>query len=54
MTPHQFITKWTARGFGERQAAQTWFLDLLRLVGHPDPVEYNDRGATRRRQALKV
>ena len=43
MTPHQFITKWTDRGFGERQAAQTWFLDLLRLVGHPDPVEYNDR-----------
>ena len=43
MTPHQFITKWTARGFGERQAAQTWFLDLLRLVGHPDPIEYNDR-----------
>ena len=43
MTPHQFITKWTARGFGERQAAQTWFLDLLHLVGHPDPIEYDDR-----------
>jgi type II restriction/modification system DNA methylase subunit YeeA len=43
MTPSQFITKWTDRGFGERQAAQTWFLDLLRLVGHPDPIEYNDR-----------
>lgn len=43
LTPNQFITKWTARGFGERQAAQTWFLDLLHLVGHPDPIEYNDR-----------
>lgn len=43
MTPSQFITKWTARDFGERQAAQTWFLDLLRLVGHPDPIEFNDR-----------
>ena len=43
MTPSQFISKWTARGFGERQAAQTWFLDLLHLVGHPDPIEYNDR-----------
>ncbi len=43
MTPHQFITKWTARGFGERQAAQTWFLDLLHLVGHPDPIAYDDR-----------
>ena len=43
MTPRQFISKWTDRGFGERQAAQTWFLDLLRLVGHPDPIERDDR-----------
>ena len=43
MTPAQFIIKWSARGFGERQAAQTWFLDLLRLVRHPDPIEYDDR-----------
>ena len=43
MTPSQFITKWSAGAFGERQAAQTWFLDLLRLVGHPDPIEYDDR-----------
>ena len=43
MTPSQFINKWTARGFGESQAAQTWFLDLLRLVGHPDPIERDDR-----------
>ena len=43
MTPHRFINKWVGRGFGERQAAQTWFLDLLRLVGHPDPIERNDR-----------
>ena len=43
MTPRQFIDKWVGRGFGERQAAQTWFLDLLRLVGHPDPIEHNDR-----------
>ena len=27
MTPRQFIDKWVGRGFGERQAAQTWFLD---------------------------
>ena len=43
MTPHQFITKWTAGGFGERQAAPIWFLDLLHLVGHTDPKEFNDR-----------
>ena len=42
MTPLQFIAKWRDAGFGERQAAQTWFLDVLRLVGHPDPVEVND------------
>ena len=43
MTPRQFITKWADKGFGERQAAQTWFGDLLRVVGHPDPIEYDDR-----------
>lgn len=43
MTPQQFIQKWDGSGFGERQAAQTWFLDLLHLVGHPDPIEYDDR-----------
>ena len=42
MTPLQFIAKWQDAGFGERQAAHTWFLDVLRLVGHPDPVEVND------------
>ena len=42
MTPRRFIEKWSGAGFGERQAAQTWFLDVLRLVGHPDPVEVND------------
>ena len=42
MTPLQFIAKWQDAGFGERQAAHTWFLDVLRLVGHPDPVEVGD------------
>ncbi len=43
MTPHLFISKWAGSEFGEKQAAQTWFLDLLHLVGHPDPIEYDDR-----------
>ena len=43
MTPRQFIERWQDAGFGERQAAHTWFLDVLRLVGHPDHVEVNDR-----------
>ena len=43
MTPQQFIGKWRNTRFGEKQASQTWFNDLLQLVGHPDPVEYGDR-----------
>ena len=43
LTPHEFINKWRDKDFGERQASQPWFMDVLRLVGHPDPVERNDR-----------
>ena len=43
MTPQQFIDKWRNTRFGEKQASQLWFNDLLQLVGHPDPVEYGDR-----------
>lgn len=42
MTPQEFIQKWRNTTFGEKQAAQTWFLDLLRVVGHPDPIEVGD------------
>ena len=42
MTPQQFMTKWADTRFGERQAAQEWFTDLCRLVGHPTPAERND------------
>ena len=42
MTPQEFIQRWRNVGFGERQAAQTWFNDLLRVVGHPDPIEVGD------------
>ncbi len=42
MTPNDFMTKWANTRFGERQAAQEWFTDLCRLVGHPTPVERND------------
>ena len=43
MTAQQFIDKWRNTRFGEKQAAQIWFTDLLQLVGHPDPIEYGDR-----------
>ena len=42
MTPQEFIQRWRNVGFGERQAAQTWFNDLLRVVGHPDTIEVGD------------
>ena len=42
MTPQEFIQKWRNTTFGEKQAAQTWFLDLLKVVGHPDPIEFNN------------
>ena len=42
MTPQEFIQKWRNTTFGEKQAAQMWFLDLLRVVGHPDPVEFGN------------
>ena len=41
MLPTEFIRKWRNTTFGERQASQAWFLDLLRVIGHPDPIEYN-------------
>ena len=42
MTAQEFIGKWRGTRFGERQASQAWFLDLLRVVGHPDPATFND------------
>ena len=42
MTPQEFIQRWRNVGFGERQAAHLWFADLLRVVGHPDPIEVSD------------
>lgn len=32
MNTQDFIKKWRDTRFGERQAAQAWFLDLLRVV----------------------
>ena len=42
MTPQELIQKWRNTTFGEKQAAQMWFLDLLRVVGHPDPAEFGN------------
>ncbi len=42
MTAQEFIQKWRGTTFGEKQAAQMWFLDLLKVVGHPDPAEFGN------------
>lgn len=38
-----FIARWSQTEFGERQAAQPFFDDLCRLVGHPTTTERQDR-----------
>lgn len=45
MNPQQFVAKWRDGNFGGRQASQELFLDICRLVGHPTPVEFDDRDA---------
>ena len=42
MTPQEFIERWRNAGFGERQGAQPFFIDLCALVGHPTPAAYGD------------
>jgi type II restriction/modification system DNA methylase subunit YeeA len=44
MTPQQFIKKWKTVALTERAAAQTHFLDLCALLGHPDPVSVDPTG----------
>ncbi len=45
MDPGDFIAKWVDSLFGERQGAQLMFMDICKLVGHPDPGEYGDKNA---------
>ena len=42
MTPQEFIARWQNAGFGERQGAQPFFIDLCAVVGHPTPAAYGD------------
>jgi type II restriction/modification system DNA methylase subunit YeeA len=44
MTPQQFIKKWKPVALTERATAQTHFLDLCALVGHPDPISADPTG----------
>ena len=42
MTAHDFVERWSNSGFGERQGAQPFFIDLCAVVGHPTPAAYGD------------
>jgi len=44
MTPQQFVKKWQPVALTERATAQTHFLDLCALVGHPDPISADPTG----------
>ncbi len=44
MTPHEFIRKWRPLALTERQAAHAHFMDLCRLVNHPDPIADDPTG----------
>ena len=44
MTPAEFMAKWKDTTFGERQASQSMFDDICRLVGHLTPSEFKDPG----------
>ncbi len=42
ITPRDFADRWSNAGFGERQGAQPFFIDLCAVVGHPTPAAYGD------------
>ena len=44
MTVAEFIAKWRHVDLTERSSSQTHFIDLCRLVGHPDPVSADPQG----------
>jgi len=44
LTPVAFISKWSRNTQNEKQAAQSHFIDLCRLLRHPTPAEYDPTG----------
>lgn len=44
LTPQHFVAKWKRATARERQAAQSHFLDLCALVGHPTPIDFDPTG----------
>jgi hypothetical protein len=44
ISPQQFVNRWRAAEQKERSSAQSHFLDLCALVGHPTPIEADPTG----------
>ena len=44
LAARDFFLRWRGTHFTERQAAQSFFIDLCRMVGHPAPGEMGDAG----------
>ena len=44
MNVSQFISKWQQSELSEASAAQSHFLDVCALVGHPSPTEADPKG----------
>jgi hypothetical protein len=44
VTPQAFVSKWRAAEIGERQAAQSHFIDLCRVLGQPSPTDADPKG----------
>jgi type II restriction/modification system DNA methylase subunit YeeA len=44
MTPEHFLRKWQGAEIGERQAAQSHFIDLCHLLGQPTPTDADPKG----------
>jgi len=44
MTPEEFVKKWNRMFLSEMAAAQSHFLDVCDLVGHPHPTEMDPEG----------
>ncbi|MDL1924220.1 hypothetical protein FBQ95_16580 [Chloroflexi bacterium CFX3] len=44
MTVQDFVQRWQSSALQERQAAQSHFNELCRLIGHPPPAEADPQG----------
>ena len=46
MTPQEFIAKWKPVQLSERSAAQSHFLDVCKLLDHPEPAQADPQGTS--------